>query len=941
VRTFQRLLGSRWRAGVRWLATLAFASAGVVLAIQGQQLFLAKPPQEDQAIAHYLIGATLFALAFVWQRRSRPDTVGEPALRIDLRLFWFLGWAALLNLLALLLFQRNENSNTAWWLFLASLVVLVGGVASSQRVPVERPMRAVRDRLRALGQAALHLLLSWRGLEIALLLGIVGLASALRFLRFDSLPQGIWWDEADYGLLVRRILSDDSFRPIYAPLGNLASPYLFFIAASFKLFGEGILSLRLVSVLAGIATVPVFYFLARRFVQIPAAMAATLLLAVSFWHINFSRIGLQGILTPLATVTAFFFLIRAWRGGRLIDFALAGVSVSAGVWAYNASNLLPVVAAMFLAFAAVREWRLLRTRIPGLILFGFAALIAISPLAMYAVKHQDEYFQRARVTSIFLVPKGDGFEWRPKSDWLPTLKSNLRAHLLMFNYVGDPNGRHNLPGHRMLDDVTGVLAVLGLAYVVSRVFRPEYFLLLAGFAVGLSGGIITLGFEAPQSLRSIMALPMPFLFAGIALDAGWQFVTAGNRLRPPRAALAAAGMAALVTWAGTSNYDVFFNKKAHDFASWNSYSTAPTLVAEEIKRLGPDGHYLMSSTFVGQPTLEFVEQSIGSGSQFSLDLVRDVPVPSDQTTAIFLDPEYDSYIPWLRTLYPEATLRSFTVPGASGPAALYELIISPEEVESIRGVDAVYTPATGAPPTVTREPALNLDWTAGTPVSLPFDAHWSGVINVRASGVFLLKMEAPGQVRLLLDGQLLGEGTGSVQASKALYKGEHRLEVMAHIEAAGNVRLSANGTPLSASAYFVPPVAAHGLLGSFYQNADFSGNPAFEELDPFIGFRYHAELPWAGPVSVIWRGKVEAPAAGKYVFDMDATGTAQVSVDGRLVAGIGTSNATPAAAVDLTQGLHDIEVRFSNGTGGARVYLHWTPPAGEREILPSEYLYPP
>jgi hypothetical protein len=450
-----------------------------------------------------------------------------------------------------------------------------------------------------------------------------------------------------------------------------------------------------------------------------------------------------------------------------------------------------------------------------------------------------------------------------------------------------------------------------------------------------------LAFEAPQSLRSIMALPMPFLFAGIALDAGWQFVTAGNRLRLPRAALAAAVMAALVAWAGTVNYDVFFNKKAHDFASWSSYSTAPTLVAEEIKRLGPDGHYLMSSTFVGQPTLEFVDPSIGSGSQLSLDLVRDVPVPSDQTTAIFLDPEYESYIPWLRTLYPEAALRSFTVPGASGPAALFELIISPEEVEAIRGVDAVYTPANGALPVEMREPALDLNWTAGTPVSLPFDAHWSGVINVPVSGESLLRMEAPGQVRLLLDGQLLGEGTGSVEASKSLYKGEHRLEVTAHIEAAGNVRLSAYGTPLPASAYFVPPVAGHGLLGSFYQNADFSGIPAFEELDPFIGFRYHAELPWGGAVSIIWRGKVEAPSAGKYIFEMDAIGTAQVSVDGQIVAGIGTPNARSAGTVDLTQGLHDIEVRFSNGPGGARVYLRWTPPGGEREIVPSEHLYPP
>ena len=465
------------------------------------------------------------------------------------------------------------------------------------------------------------------------------------------------------------------------------------------------------------------------------------------------------------------------------------------MWAYNASNLLPIVAAMFLLFAAVREWRLLRTRFSGLVLFGFAAVITISPLAMYAVEHQDEYFARSRVTSIFLAPKGDDWEVRPKSEWLPTLKSNIRAHLLMFNFRGDPNGRHGLPGHRMLDDITGVLAVLGLAYVVSRAFRPDYFLLLAGFAVGLAGGIITLGFEAPQSLRSIMALPMPFLFAGIALDAGWRFVTSGNRLRLPRAAIAAAGMAALVAWAGVSNYDIFFNKKAHDFASWASYSTEPTLVAREIDRLGPDYRILMSSVFVGQPTLEFVHPGLGSGQQYMLDLVRDVPVSSDQPTAIFLDHDKEPYIPWLRTLYPNATLTSYSSPGATDPVALYEMIIPSDVAGKIQGIDAVYTSA-GAPPAQRRLPALDLDWTSGPPLQPPFDAVWSGVIKISECKKTTLTLEAPGQIRLTLDGRLLGEGSGSVQAAVDLYKGQHRLEVMVHVEGPGRVRLLADGTPL-------------------------------------------------------------------------------------------------------------------------------------------------
>ena len=263
-----RLIRSPWLARLRWPATVVLALAGVVLAIQGQKLFLAHPPQQDNAIHHFVAGAALFALAFAWHAGAEIETVRAPFLRIDRRLAWFLGWAAILNVLSLFLFRHDENSNTAWWLFLASLVVLVLGVAFSQRLPIEGPRRALRERLRAFPQAARRWLISWRGLEIAAVLGIVGLAAWLRFFRFDSLPQGVWYDEADYGLLVRRILTDSSFRPVYAPEANMASLFLFFIAASFKLFGDSITSLRLVSALAGIATVPVFYLLARRYMQI-------------------------------------------------------------------------------------------------------------------------------------------------------------------------------------------------------------------------------------------------------------------------------------------------------------------------------------------------------------------------------------------------------------------------------------------------------------------------------------------------------------------------------------------------------------------------------------------------------------------------------------------------------------------------------------------------
>ena len=64
-------------------------------------------------------------------------------------------------------------------------------------------------------------------------------------------------------------------------------------------------------------------------------------------------------------------------------------------------------------------------------------------------------------------------------------------------------------------------------------------------------------------------------------------------------------------------------------------------------------------------------------------------------------------------------------------------------------------------------------------------------------------------------------------------------------------------------------------------------------------------------------------------------------MDGRLVAGSGSTRVPSDPAPYLSTGLHDIEVRFSNGGGGARVLLIWAPADGGPGVIPSKYLYPP
>ena len=74
------------------------------------------------------------------------------------------------------------------------------------------------------------------------------------------------------------------------------------------------------------------------------------------------------------------------------------------------------------------------------------------------------------------------------------------------HWRGDRNGLQNLPGAPMLDDIAGLLLVLGLGYSLWRSRDPRYALLPLWLGLTLLGGILSLDFEAPQSLRANGAL---------------------------------------------------------------------------------------------------------------------------------------------------------------------------------------------------------------------------------------------------------------------------------------------------------------------------------------------------------------------------------------------------------------------------------------------------
>ncbi|MBV9582206.1 MAG: glycosyltransferase family 39 protein, partial [Chloroflexi bacterium] len=318
------------------------------------------------------------------------------------------------------------------------------------------------------------------------------------------------------GLQVERILADPSFRPVY--VGGLAQePSLlwYLMAGSFHIFGSTQLALRIPSAIGGIVGVPAIYLLGRELFGHRVGLIAAGLLTGLVWHVTFSRLAFNSVWSVSLDALGLFLIVRALKTGSWTAAALGGISFGLGLHMYYTSRVMVIVAGCaLLAFWLVRPRERLQPTWRVMAIAACAGLITAAPLVEYAVMQPSEFNSRLTQASV-LTESSD----RPTD---ARVLDNLKAHLLMFNLAGDRNARHNLPGEPELNFLLGGLLVLGLALSLARFRRPEYALLPIWAVLMLAGGVLSLNFEAPQSLRTIDETNVVVLLCAIPLAQLWR-----------------------------------------------------------------------------------------------------------------------------------------------------------------------------------------------------------------------------------------------------------------------------------------------------------------------------------------------------------------------------------------------------------------------------------
>lgn len=491
--------------------------------------------------------------------------------------------------------------------------------------------------------------------EWACLLIILLLAAGLRLYAIGSLPPGLYRDEAYNGLDALRVLAGE--RPIYFPANNGREPlFIYLVAISIGFLGRSPSAIRLVAAILGTATVPIIYLWARQAFNARIALLSAAITALTFWHVNLSRVGFRVIAMPLLVTASLWLLWRGVRAHRHSDIAIAGMMYGLAFYTYLAMRFTAVAWAVFIAYLAFS-----RRSLPRRVFFYFLipAVVVLLPFGLYAWGHPEIILGRMDQVSILNPVINHGDLWG-------TLTLNLTRTLAMFTTCGDFIPRHNLPYRPVFDPLMAAAFVVGVIEAL-RGRRLGHAFTLIWVAAMLLPTILAEG--APHFLRAAGILPFVFVLPALGLDAiatwmegrGWRMS-------------AFVALVAIVAASGLWTVRDYFLVHAPSETVYYNFETGATELAAHINQItgvgwsGSGFHvgaanssasggavYLQSRLWRDWPSVRFL---VPASSQFTVlwDGIS-IPMPSVAPRILLAVWPYEDYKASLKVLPNSAVIR--------------------------------------------------------------------------------------------------------------------------------------------------------------------------------------------------------------------------------------------------------------------------------------------
>jgi len=241
-----------------------------------------------------------------------------------------------------------------------------------------------------------------------LLLITIVLAVFLRLYHLNSNPPSLSWDEAAVGWNANTIFHTrrDEYGtrlPLtFKSFGDYKAPvYIYLTAPIVGLFGMNPVSVRLVSVLAGIASVYLLYLLGLELKNKQLGIIAAALLAITPWHVILSRPAFEPNLALFFILSGTYLFLKAIK--KPIYFTLCAFSFTLSLYTYHSPKIFVPIFLLGLGF--IFRQQLLSNKLRKWLLISvFLGLIALSPLIKETLFSNSA--ARFQGTSVFYDAKG-------------------------------------------------------------------------------------------------------------------------------------------------------------------------------------------------------------------------------------------------------------------------------------------------------------------------------------------------------------------------------------------------------------------------------------------------------------------------------------------------------------------------------------------------------
>ncbi len=339
----------------------------------------------------------------------------------------------------------------------------------------------------------------------AALLVILGIGLFIRFYKLGENPVGFYRDEASTGYDAFSIMQTGrdqygTILPLFArSFGDYdESLYRFLVVPSVLLFGLNEFAVRLPAALIGLLTILVFYFLARAFVEEKIALIITFLLAVSPWHIMYSRVGFRAVLFPFFLCLGLFFFLEGLKRKKIL--VAAAIAFAFSLYTYSAAR---VFVPLFLVFLAALFFKDLKKHKKQAVIAGIILSVVLAALALFWVSPAG--MARAREA---LQPN--------RELWLANYLSYFSPNFLFFNK--NPGLEYYVLGVGQLYVVEIFTIVAGLVGLLATFFKTgnkKFLVIIGGLLLYPLPAAMT---QSSHALRAIIGCIFFPLLSGCGIE---------------------------------------------------------------------------------------------------------------------------------------------------------------------------------------------------------------------------------------------------------------------------------------------------------------------------------------------------------------------------------------------------------------------------------------